>query len=508
MRQKTSMCLLFFLVVTMAFSHAQCFPENTPTLIMDSVWHINEGERFIYRINLSTDLQAAFSWVPINFSLDRFDINRWTGRINITPHFSETGQHSLFIIATTPEGCYDMRRVDITVFDRPIISWHSPQSRTLTINETEYIFFRINASVSSGAIRYEWYRNNRLARNNSHEYRFITNYTDSGMHSVVAAAIDERGLNSSYAWEITVLNKNRRPYVKFPLPNLVVTPETEGGLFNIYNYIADPDNEKLVFDVYFVDEARPDELRNQSRVFNISVDDIGIVSIKRVSDLFLTQFVRIRATDPHGASAITQPFMVRFATSEDKFEFFQQLPKTEKCIIDIVCADWSECLPEGLRVRECFDQNNCNQENNIFVESEECDYDATCFDGIKNQGEEGIDCGGPCEPCATCFDGIKNQGEEGIDCGGPCEPCPTCFDGVQNQGETDVDCGGPCRPCIAGNNCKRHSDCESLVCTDNICQTATCSDFRQNQGEEGIDCGGPCEPCETCFDGIQNQGEE
>lgn len=26
---------------------------------------------------------------------------------------------------------------------------------------------------------------------------------------------------------------------------------------------------------------------------------------------------------------------------------------------------------------------------------------ATCNDGIQNQGEEGIDCGGPCPPCAT-----------------------------------------------------------------------------------------------------------
>jgi len=25
----------------------------------------------------------------------------------------------------------------------------------------------------------------------------------------------------------------------------------------------------------------------------------------------------------------------------------------------------------------------------------------TCFDGIQNQGEEGIDCGGPCKPCTT-----------------------------------------------------------------------------------------------------------
>jgi hypothetical protein len=52
----------------------------------------------------------------------------------------------------------------------------------------------------------------------------------------------------------------------------------------------------------------------------------------------------------------------------------------------------------------------------------------------------------------TCSDGIMNQGETGIDCGGPCKACKTpnvesCSDGVQNQGETGVDCGGPCRAC-------------------------------------------------------------
>ncbi len=78
---------------------------------------------------------------------------------------------------------------------------------------------------------------------------------------------------------------------------------------------------------------------------------------------------------------------------------------------------------------------------------------ATCSDGIQNQGETGIDCGGPCTACATCDDGIQNQGETGVDCGGPCTACPTCDDGIQNQGETGVDCGGPCAPCNTGGGC-------------------------------------------------------
>jgi len=59
---------------------------------------------------------------------------------------------------------------------------------------------------------------------------------------------------------------------------------------------------------------------------------------------------------------------------------------------------------------------------------------ASCSEKIDNTG--------------TCSDGIKNQGEQGVDCGGPCQNvCPSCADGIRNQGETAVDCGGPCDPC-------------------------------------------------------------
>ncbi len=52
----------------------------------------------------------------------------------------------------------------------------------------------------------------------------------------------------------------------------------------------------------------------------------------------------------------------------------------------------------------------------------------------------------------TCSDQVQNQGETGVDCGGPCGACLTCSDGLQNQGETGVDCGGPCATC--GSSCQ------------------------------------------------------
>ncbi|MEM7103411.1 MAG: zinc-dependent metalloprotease [Bacteroidota bacterium] len=61
---------------------------------------------------------------------------------------------------------------------------------------------------------------------------------------------------------------------------------------------------------------------------------------------------------------------------------------------------------------------------------------------------DNANCTSPCGP-PTCSDGIQNQDETGVDCGGAtCPACPTCNDGVQNGDEEGVDCGGSdCAPC-------------------------------------------------------------
>jgi len=90
--------------------------------------------------------------------------------------------------------------------------------------------------------------------------------------------------------------------------------------------------------------------------------------------------------------------------------------------------------------------------------------DPTCFDGIQNQGETDIDCGGPnCNACISCFDGIQNQGETSIDCGGPnCVPCGTCSDGIQNGTETGIDCGGANCP-VCPESCSTYEFIETGI---------------------------------------------
>jgi hypothetical protein len=188
-------------------------------------------------------------------------------------------------------------------------------------------------------------------------------------------------------------------------------------------------------------------------------------------------------------------------------------------------------------------------------------------DGVRNGDETGVDCGGTKAPkcpagqgCATtadcnqlkcdpvqkkCLsashtDGIKNDGETGIDCGGTATTkCPTgqgclatsdcdaakcdvgatnvCLppshtDGVKNAGETGVDCGGTATTkCPTGQGCLATSDCDLAKCDvggTNVCLPPSHTDLIKNAGETGVDCGGAALPtkCPT-GQGCANNGD-
>ncbi|MDP6584265.1 MAG: hypothetical protein QF535_06390, partial [Anaerolineales bacterium] len=200
--------------------------------------------------------------------------------------------------------------------------------------------------------------------------------------------------------------------------------------------------------------------------------------------------------------------------------------------------------------------------NKFDCDSFRCDTDKTCLsascvDGIKNQDETDIDCGGAtCNACIdgkfcadgsgnhntycesqvckgqicqspTCFDGVHNGPETGVDCGSGCKKCSvdtvcntdgdcttqicrdhdldgvktcqavSCTDKIKNGDETDIDCGGSvCEVCPIGDRCEKGSDCESSVCNAKFCSTPSCSDKTLNGDETDIDCGGSCNKCD------------
>jgi hypothetical protein len=121
----------------------------------------------------------------------------------------------------------------------------------------------------------------------------------------------------------------------------------------------------------------------------------------------------------------------------------------------------------------------------------------------------------PCGP--TCNDGIQNQGEDLIDCGGPCPACdcltdPECDDYEFCNGEELCDGFGHCQagddPCLPGDLCDEAND----VCVTPYCDNDLTCEFGEDCTICPTDCmtgglascgNGVCEAgdgedCETC----------
>jgi hypothetical protein len=126
----------------------------------------------------------------------------------------------------------------------------------------------------------------------------------------------------------------------------------------------------------------------------------------------------------------------------------------------------------------------------------------TCGDATQNGSETDVDCGGDPMQCVPCTEGKKCLIDS--DCDGKCDPlsllcvAPSCGDGLRNQDETGIDCGGKCaklptpQRCADFALCLYPDDCASGVCLAPQCQQPSCTDQTKNKDEEGIDCGGTC----------------
>ncbi|MBW3003658.1 hypothetical protein KY337_03780, partial [Candidatus Woesearchaeota archaeon] len=65
-----------------------------------------------------------------------------------------------------------------------------------------------------------------------------------------------------------------------------------------------------------------------------------------------------------------------------------------------VCSDWTAYDEDGYRQRECSDTRNCGTYFSKPSDKEFCSYiDIGCSNGVLDQNEDDIDCGGVCDPC-------------------------------------------------------------------------------------------------------------
>ena len=154
---------------------------------------------------------------------------------------------------------------------------------------------------------------------------------------------------------------------------------------------------------------------------------------------------------------------------------FSSLPASQlQASLDAVNSQGDFCVYSVQATNPCVFYMTCYTDgvnanyNDQFYNQSGVDPEFTIFDlpnGLGNVAQGTIG-GVPVElydfledltpPEPTCFDGIMNQDETGIDCGGicatnyglVCSVADSCFDGIMNQDETGVDCGGVCMPCV------------------------------------------------------------
>ncbi len=68
-----------------------------------------------------------------------------------------------------------------------------------------------------------------------------------------------------------------------------------------------------------------------------------------------------------------------------------------------------------------------------------------CNDNTKNCGEDGVDCGGPCDLCTDlCGDGTCTAPENCNNCPFDCTDCGACGDGECQPQETPANCPDDC----------------------------------------------------------------
>lgn len=183
------------------------------------------------------------------------------------------------------------------------------------------------------------------------------------------------------------------------------------------------------------------------------------------------------------------------------------------CGSDSCIFNTSQCTGE---VESCVNNSDCG-ENQICLDG--ICYEQHCYNGIRDStsGELGVDCGGECALCPEhCSNGVEDQDETGIDCGGSsCTACAShCSNGVMDNDELGIDCGGSsCTACASHcSNGVMDSSETGIDCGGNDCSSCSivdhCDNGVKDMDEDNIDCGGElCDACATCGNGIVEAGE-
>ena len=458
-----------------------------PSFNLSSTYNLTDGTLFNLTINYTNPENNTIT-IAMNPFL--FEINTSNPIINFTPNASTVGNHTAkFYLFETGGRCMDLtlsKNVLFTIFGTSTLQiWDETDAKggNKTRHAIDRTLFFANYTSSNGSLIQKGDSGCYWRINVTGDYTNFTNMTYNGSYGVFVTNYTTN-VNGNFSWQVFCNSTNSYFDIKNATDNVTIfnNPPVKIADYPNQTWNANTVLFGPTLNDYFID-TDGDRLNFTSTVvgnINITIDTLtAVVKFVPAVNFYGNRTVIFTASDGYGGSTPTDPVYLTVL-------FVQPASSSEGggtsggggggggvstggvCSENWECGPFGPCLPTGLRQRSCNDLASCDTDYQRPNSSLSCLYHPTCNDSIRNQGESGVDCGGPCGACPTCEDKIQNQGELGLDCGGPCSACPSCYDNVQNQGELGLDCGGPCSPC------------------------PSCADRIQNQGELGVDCGGPC----------------
>ena len=226
----------------------------------------------------------------------------------------------------------------------------------------------------------------------------VINFTpgkeDIGNYTILITLTDNSGCSNSYTshlFYLNVINLNDPPYLVKDLPSFSMMDGSVIVPFYLLDYFDDPDipyGDHLSF-LY--------SKNNESRL-SVTIDSSSRVTVKANGCPFNATLI-FTAVDDYNASANSNVVNVRVYCQEGGETGggggaggggggygIQRIckPKWE-------CGMWHPCQPNGKQFRRCVDKNACDPDNYIQYLWRNCTYYAQCYNGIKDENEEGID---------------------------------------------------------------------------------------------------------------------
>ncbi|MFH1506102.1 MAG: hypothetical protein ABIE94_03910 [archaeon] len=283
---------------------------------------------------------------------------------------------------------------------------------------------------------------------------------DVGNHSFNITINDNSGCGNSMSWamfNLTVDNLNDPPYLILNIPDQEFEQGHELSAFSLNEYFIDPDGDPMTFSVtsntnyVIVDILETSRvilsthtcgkteyiLFNATDIYNASAESNPIMvtciipqtetvggsgggsgSIREecISDWVCGSWETCRENstqrkiclDKNGCKD-TRYFQRNCTYIKSCFNGKKDLNEEGvdcggpcrpcKCLEDWNCSNWTECRSNSTQIRTCNDKNECGTFQTKPVEKRKCDYFAHCHNGIKDEDETDIDCGGNCAPC-------------------------------------------------------------------------------------------------------------